>query len=468
MSNSPRALVESASAVAALGVCRADIDALDDASVVEGMRLVREHELQLQSYKVWLAAAIAGRSSHTDGYSGLARRSGAATPAVFIQSLTGGSLGEATKLAQLGALLVAGDDGGGEHLGGEHGGSVGGVAVVGTAAASGVISIEAADSIRRGLGEVDEAVTATELETAAHVLMARAGDCTPEALLRLARQARNDLDLAAIERGEKERSSLRYVRRFRRDGMCGGSWLLPDSEGGLELDIALQLLLAEHTGGPRFEAGGDSDTGALDTRTNEQVLADGFAQVFLNGLRADPTVVPGAQRAAVRVLVDVATLERRSGSALLEDSLTAITFPRLEEYLCEGGTVNVVADDNGDIINFGREQRLFTARQRAALAVRDGGCRFPGCAKPPSWAEAHHVRYWRRDHGPTDLSNGILLCRYHHMLIHNNGWEITRNRGTFWLKPPASVDPSGALREMPSSNPLMIAGSGGRRSEARL
>jgi hypothetical protein len=83
-----------------------------------------------------------------------------------------------------------------------------------------------------------------------------------------------------------------------------------------------------------------------------------------------------------------------------------------------------------------------------------------------SWAEAHHVRYWRRDHGPTDVSNGILLCRYHHMLIHNNGWEITRERGTFWLRPPESVDPSGELREMPSRNPLMRVARG-RRLEAQ-
>jgi hypothetical protein len=88
MSNSAESLAESASAISALGVCRGDIDAFDDASLTEGMRLVSAHELELQEYKPWLAAAIYKRSHHELGYDGLgydglARRSGSATPAIF-------------------------------------------------------------------------------------------------------------------------------------------------------------------------------------------------------------------------------------------------------------------------------------------------------------------------------------------------------------------------------------------------
>jgi hypothetical protein len=116
----------------------------------------------------------------------------------------------------------------------------------------------------------------------------------------------------------------------------------------------------------------------------------------------------------------------------------------------------------------GREQRLFTTRQRTALGVRDGGCRFPGCTKPPSWCEAHHVDHWLRDHGKTDIENGILLCRYHHMLIHTKGWEINRQPrnpggpgdpggGTYWLKPPKTLDPHQRSIQMPSNNPQVAA-----------
>jgi HNH endonuclease len=206
-------------------------------------------------------------------------------------------------------------------------------------------------------------------------------------------------------------------------------------------------------------------------------MADGFAQIFHNGLRADPTVVPGAERAPVRVIVPKAVLTDRiangadaspTGSAILDETLTAISFPTLEEHLCEGGTINVTLDNNGQLIDVGREQRLFTKTQRTGFGVRDGGCRFPRCEKPPSWTEAHHISYWSKDNGPTDVANGILLCRYHHMLIHNTGWEIIRNTaqtGTrhhedasgYWLKPPKERDPQQRLIEMPSKNPLITA-----------
>jgi hypothetical protein len=295
-------LVETASAVVALGRSRSEIGALDDASLIAGMHLVRERECELQSYKLWLAAEIAGRSSHEAGYSGLARRNGAATPAIFIQSLTCESLGDATKLAALGSLMVDDDE----------------FALI-AAAAAGAVSLAAADAIRRGLGVADDAVTETQLRAETERLLAQAPTVAPELLLRLARQSRAELDHAAVERGEKERASMRYVHRFRREGMSGGSWLLPDDDGGLEIDTALRLLLAARTGGPRFtevdERLLDAETAIRDARTIEQVLADGFAQIFHIGIAAEPSIVPGAQRAAVRVVVEQSVLEARQGSA---------------------------------------------------------------------------------------------------------------------------------------------------------
>jgi hypothetical protein len=129
------ALAESASAVAALGASREQIDQLDDDSLLAGMRLVREHESHLQRYKLWLAAAVARRSDHELGYNGLARRKGAATPGQLTQSITGTSLEDAQTLANLGEMLNSNDD-----------------APVIKAMATGGLSIAAADAIRRGWG----------------------------------------------------------------------------------------------------------------------------------------------------------------------------------------------------------------------------------------------------------------------------------------------------------------------------
>jgi hypothetical protein len=76
-------------------------------------------------------------------------------------------------------------------------------------------------------------------------------------------------------------------------------------------------------------------------------------------------------------------------------------------------------------LEVGRTSRVVTPGQRAALAVRDGGCGFPGCDRPLAWCEAHHLRHWLHG-GPTDLANLALLCRAHHRAVHEGGWQLVR------------------------------------------
>jgi hypothetical protein len=76
-------------------------------------------------------------------------------------------------------------------------------------------------------------------------------------------------------------------------------------------------------------------------------------------------------------------------------------------------------------VNVGRATRVVQPAQRMALAVRDGGCVFPGCDRPLAWCDAHHLWHWV-DGGPTDLANLALLCRAHHRTVHEGGWQLTR------------------------------------------
>ena len=62
--------------------------------------------------------------------------------------------------------------------------------------------------------------------------------------------------------------------------------------------------------------------------------------------------------------------------------------------------------------------------------------------------EAHHIVPWSQG-GRTDLANGILLCKFHHLLIHNNGWEIYRVGTDYFLVPPKDVDLQQRPRPMP-------------------
>jgi hypothetical protein len=87
-------------------------------------------------------------------------------------------------------------------------------------------------------------------------------------------------------------------------------------------------------------------------------------------------------------------------------------------------------------LDLGRASRVITPTQRAALAVRDGGCVFPDCARPLGWCEGHHLVHWL-DGGPTDLANLALLCRAHHRAVHEGGWRLARGPdGRLTAHPP--------------------------------
>jgi len=61
---------------------------------------------------------------------------------------------------------------------------------------------------------------------------------------------------------------------------------------------------------------------------------------------------------------------------------------------------------------------------RRAVAVRDRGCRFPGCDQPVMACQPHHI-IPRAQGGPTCLTNMILLCTFHHLIaVHRWGWGM--------------------------------------------
>jgi hypothetical protein len=111
--------------------------------------------------------------------------------------------------------------------------------------------------------------------------------------------------------------------------------------------------------------------------------------------------------------------------------------------VCAGGRIDATLSASGAVLDLGREQRLFNHRQRIALAIRDGGCLWPGCERPPSWTEAHHIDHWAHG-GTTDLDQGVLLCRHHHLRLHNDHWTIRLRAGRYWLHPPGSGQSPGS------------------------
>jgi len=72
-------------------------------------------------------------------------------------------------------------------------------------------------------------------------------------------------------------------------------------------------------------------------------------------------------------------------------------------------------------LDVGRRERLATKAIRAAAILRDGGCSFPGCDRPPGFCETHHIQPWWTG-GQTSLVNSALLCGRHHQLVHRQGY----------------------------------------------
>ncbi len=95
-----------------------------------------------------------------------------------------------------------------------------------------------------------------------------------------------------------------------------------------------------------------------------------------------------------------------------------------EVWGCDPDLWTVVVDHMGIPVDVGHTARLATIAQRRAIAVRDGGCTFPGCDAPIDWCDHHHVVDWHSG-GPTDLANLVALCRHHHVVTHRTGWTMT-------------------------------------------
>jgi len=278
------------------------------------------------------------------------------------------------------------------------------------------------------------------LEQATERLCGDAKSVDPDRLHRLAREVRDELDEAGVADREAQRRAARSLRLVRQaDGMTRIVWLL-DPESAAVVTQVYDRATSPRRGGPRFvdpEQHAAASAISDDSRSTEQIASDSFTELLRQSGAVDRNVLLGGGEPAVRVLVRATALETGTGHGVLE-SCEAVSIVTIERLACAGGVLPVLLDGAGQVLDLGREQRLYNRRQRQALAVRDGGCMWPGCERPPSWTEAHHIRHWGRDHGRTDLADGILLCRHHHLRLHNENWQITRRAGRYWLERPLS------------------------------
>lgn len=415
---------------------------LSDSELLEAQRVLAEIRRRVDAAAAALAGELHHRSRPELGYDGLAQRLGARTPEKLVQTLTGVSAREAVALVRVGTIMApvdaaadAPDD------------PTAWLRAVAAAVTAGRLSIGAAEAIRTGLGTPD-GVTVEALDTAAGTLLNEAPTLSVERLAARARELRAELDLARVLEGEHALREKRYLHLIpQADGMTRLVGLL-DPESAALVSSAVDAATSPRRGGPRFVDREDiarAEELTNDPRTTEQIALDSLVELVRLGGSVDGSTILGGNRPAVRVLVTENDLRARRGFGFIEGQVETISIESVERHICEDGTVPILFE-GGQVIDLGREVRRFTRAQRIALAARDGGCLFPECDRPPSWCEAHHIDEWMRHQGRTDIADGILLCRHHHMLVHNNGWRVTRNepsrsQAAYAFVPPASHDP---------------------------
>lgn len=468
------------------------IEALPDDAVAQIMGGTADMRRCLDLVAVIAAGVAARRSTRDRGHGGMAAVRGHRTPVAMIQAITGGTASDAKRAVQVGESLldrgevgasVAGDGvGGGTDAGGSSGapggrdgGGDGGDGAAGADATldargpwheplrqarlRNALTSEQFDAIRRNLGEppvsddpVQSAAAHEVWSIAAEQLVADAAAMPVEELRRRAKTMRDQLDPA----GAEARFAARFeTRDFRMYVDADDRWVGRihfDDEMAMWVRSMMDAGLRPRRGGPRFMTDEERATAADlldDPRTNEQLAYDLFMDVLRAGAVANAAEVFGTRQPGVRMVVvkdAVGPLDqfgRMLATGHAEDGGDPLPGSVIDRNVCMNGSVEVTVDPEGNPLDVGREQRAFTTPQRKALAVRDGGCPIPGCCTPASYCEAHHCDHWWEDHGRTDIDRGILLCKFHHLWLHNKGYKITRDgHGPFVLhRPPEDGGP---------------------------
>jgi hypothetical protein len=237
-------------------------------------------------------------------------------------------------------------------------------------------------------------------------LLAEAKEVSVGRFWHLCQQARHAADAAGMARDQEWAVEERALRiNQQENGMVTLSGVL-DPVGGAAVRTALEPLAKR--------AGKD------DPRDHGRRLADALVELATHAMdQATPR-----QRPHLNITATMGTLFMVPGSAAAEMEQGApvcdVTVARIA---CDCSITRHVFDSDSVLIDLGREKRVVSPKLRRALERRDQHCRWPGCTRPGSWCEAHHVIPWMRG-GPTNQQNLVLLCTRHHWQVHEGRWKL--------------------------------------------
>jgi hypothetical protein len=305
----------------------------------------------------------------------------------------------------------------------------------GSALAAGEILDEQANVICEILNGLPGCATLEDYEFAQKTLLKAAEDLDAKNLRKLKPSLHNAIDPDGPKPTEGRKACTAHIRD-NHDGTETATWT-----DTVEVMAMLRAVISKHYAPVQ----GEPDE---IPRTPGQRRADALREAIALVLRTGQLPKRRGQRPQIHVTMTAETLKGEPGAPPATTATgQTLTPTQVQRIACDADLTAIILNGKGVPLWVGRKYRTVTPGQWAALVVRDGGCVFPQCDRPPDLCEAHHLRPWIPD-GPTDLDNLALLCFGHHDTAHG-GWQVRMGPDDLpEVIPPAWVDP----RQRPRRN----------------
>ncbi|MFC6705435.1 HNH endonuclease signature motif containing protein [Flexivirga alba] len=173
-----------------------------------------------------------------------------------------------------------------------------------------------------------------------------------------------------------------------------------------------------------------------DERSPGKRRADALMDLVGAGARAAVGAGDGTQASAATVLLTMGLQDLLAGHGATTSTGDVLDAGAARRFACTADLIPVVLGGPSQPLDVGRRERLATKAIRVAVILRDGGCSFPNCDRPPGFCEIHHVTPWWAG-GETSLTSSAMLCGRHHQTVHRQGYtaEVRPDRVVWDLTP---------------------------------